>query len=192
MCKRAMYSEAQAKEDYNARLGYGTDQGRWLVDQVGGKETEVVRRPARQPSRVFHDANDMAPAPPMHQPVPTEPSGLQLLCDSTLQVMREVVQFAKDNPEDTAIMVAVAFVALLAFGLILWMLLGSRTSIHCSQIAAQNTLLALVCWALGHHVAWAWAMGSLRLLLSARVEVMCHMYTTQAPYVFARIPQIAV
>ena len=123
MCKEAMYSEAKAKEDYNARLGYGTDQGRWLVDQLGGKETEVVRRPSRQPSRVFHDANDMTPPPPpMNHPGPMEPFGLQQLYNSATQQMLEVVQFAKANPEDMAIIAAVAFVALAAFGLIVWVL----------------------------------------------------------------------
>ena len=27
-----LYSEERAKGDYNARLGYGTDQGRWLEE----------------------------------------------------------------------------------------------------------------------------------------------------------------
>ena len=85
---RAAMCKAKDKEDppdYNARLGYGTDQGRWLVDQVGGKEADVVRRVSRVPSRVFHDSNDMAPAPPMHRPASTEPSGVQQLWSSAQQ-----------------------------------------------------------------------------------------------------------
>lgn len=29
-----LYTEERARGDYNARLGYGTDQGRWLLEQV--------------------------------------------------------------------------------------------------------------------------------------------------------------
>jgi hypothetical protein len=32
-----LYTEETARGDYNARLGYGTDQGRWLVEQVRGR-----------------------------------------------------------------------------------------------------------------------------------------------------------
>ena len=65
MCQtdNTLYSEEQAKSDYNARLGYGTDQGRWLVQQVGDKES-AGRRPSRVPSRVFHDI-DAEEAPPV-------------------------------------------------------------------------------------------------------------------------------
>ena len=56
--KETLYSEEQAKGDYNARLGYGTDQGRWLVKELGDKESQAARRPSRQPSRVFHDIDE--------------------------------------------------------------------------------------------------------------------------------------
>lgn len=71
MCQKpieqTLYSEEQAKNDYNARLGYGTDQGRWLVEQVAADGANTAgRRPSRNSSRVFHDVNDaesMAPPP---------------------------------------------------------------------------------------------------------------------------------
>ena len=31
-----LYTEERARGDYNARLGYGTDQGRWLGQQLSG------------------------------------------------------------------------------------------------------------------------------------------------------------
>jgi len=42
--------------DYNQRLGYGTDQGRWLVQEVGDAPK---RRPAvRTPQWVFHEIGE--------------------------------------------------------------------------------------------------------------------------------------
>lgn len=47
--------------DYNERLGYGTDQGRWLMEQVntkdGGDGAQQRRKAARAPQRVFHDVS---------------------------------------------------------------------------------------------------------------------------------------
>ena len=62
MCQTesTLYSEEQAKSDYNARLGYGTDAGRWLMEQVGEKDG-AGKRPSRQPSRVFHDIDAEEP-----------------------------------------------------------------------------------------------------------------------------------
>ena len=119
MCKA---KDKEDPPDYNARLGYGTDQGRWLVDQVGGKETEVVRRPSRQPSRAFHDPNDMAPAAPMHRPASTEPSAVQQLWSSAQQQLQQLAKVAKDNPEDTAIIACIAGVLILVFCLSVWVL----------------------------------------------------------------------
>lgn len=50
--------------DYNERLAYGTDQGRWLMEQVnnGNGGDAAKRRHARTPSRVFEDIS----GPPMN------------------------------------------------------------------------------------------------------------------------------
>ena len=40
-----LYTEERARGDYNARLGYGTDQGRWLVEQVCGQPPRQPRPP---------------------------------------------------------------------------------------------------------------------------------------------------
>lgn len=119
MCKA---KDKEDPPDYNARLGYGTDQGRWLVDQVGGKEADVVRRVSRVPSRVFHDSNDMAPAPPMHRPASTEPSGVQQLWSSAQQQLQGLLKVAKDNPEDTAIFASLGCVLVFVLGLSVWVL----------------------------------------------------------------------
>ena len=39
-----LYTEETARGDYNARLGYGTDQGRWLVEQVRGRRLPLRGR----------------------------------------------------------------------------------------------------------------------------------------------------
>ena len=48
--------------DYRERLAYGTDQGRWLQEQVnaGGKNTH---RRTNSGSRAFHDLDSMHPDP---------------------------------------------------------------------------------------------------------------------------------
>ena len=51
--------------DYNERLGYGTDQGRWLMEQVNTKDGDGAqqrRKAARAPQRVFHDVSLGPPA----------------------------------------------------------------------------------------------------------------------------------
>lgn len=46
-------ASGDATPDYNSRLAYGTDQGRWLNEQVACKG-DAKRRAAR-PQRAFHD-----------------------------------------------------------------------------------------------------------------------------------------
>ena len=61
--------------DYNARLGYGTDQGRWLQQQVsdsgGGRRRERTRG---SPARVYHEL-DAQPSNGHHEPAAADPSG---------------------------------------------------------------------------------------------------------------------
>ena len=45
-------SDTAALPDYRERLAYGTDQGRWLMEQTSS-ETNAKRRPQR-PQRAFH------------------------------------------------------------------------------------------------------------------------------------------
>ena len=46
--------------DYNERLGYGTDQGRWLVQQVGtrGSGADGAKRRSTRPPRAFHEMDE--------------------------------------------------------------------------------------------------------------------------------------
>ena len=55
-------SSEGAIPDYNARLGYGTDQGRWLMEQVSTKEEGTAKRRGR-PARVFHEVGEGTAAP---------------------------------------------------------------------------------------------------------------------------------
>ena len=42
--------------DYNERLGYGTDQGRWLMEQVSAKQdSEGLAKRRGRPVRAYHD-----------------------------------------------------------------------------------------------------------------------------------------
>ena len=45
------------------RLGYGTDQGRWLMQQVQAKDGAPKRRSTR-PQYAFHDESSLAAIPP--------------------------------------------------------------------------------------------------------------------------------
>lgn len=41
--------------DYNQRLGYGTDQGMWLMKQVAPKTDELTAKRRARPPRAFHE-----------------------------------------------------------------------------------------------------------------------------------------
>jgi len=57
---RVVMCRSDDTPDYNARLGYGTDQGRWLVQQVAptGGDAPKRRAMARTPQRVYHEIGD--------------------------------------------------------------------------------------------------------------------------------------
>ena len=47
--------------DYNERLAYGTDQGRWLMEQVQSTpDGAAKRRAATRPQRAFHDEDSLS------------------------------------------------------------------------------------------------------------------------------------
>lgn len=110
MCQAdtTLYSEEQAKSDYNARLGYGTDQGRWLVQQVGEKES-TGRRPSRQPSRVFHDID-------AEEPPRIAASGSEGAKDDSKPMPSELQRFMRRY---TVEVTAVAGVSLVLIGLLI-------------------------------------------------------------------------
>ena len=84
----------------------------------------MVRRTGLPSQRVFHDANDMPPAPPMQRPAATSngPSAVQQAWDSAQQQLQGLAKLAKDNPEDTAIICCIAGVLILIFCLSIWVL----------------------------------------------------------------------
>ena len=47
--------------DYNSRLAFGTDQGRWLAQQVG--ESGRPHRRTASGGHVFHDLDSISPDP---------------------------------------------------------------------------------------------------------------------------------
>ena len=47
--------------DYNERLAYGTDQGRWLAEQVQGSSRHGTHRRTNSGSRAFHDLDQLQP-----------------------------------------------------------------------------------------------------------------------------------
>ena len=123
MCKQ---KEKEDPPDYNARLGYGTDQGRWLVEQVGARDgVEVVRRPSRQPSRVFHDPNEMEPPPPQREAAPKSASaapsaGIQAMLSSVQQQAQELVSWLKASPKYAE--ASVSCLALVLILIVIWVL----------------------------------------------------------------------
>ena len=52
------------------RLGYGTDQGRWLMQQVQAKDGAPKRRAAR-PQHAFHDESTLSAIPPTAASAPS-------------------------------------------------------------------------------------------------------------------------
>ncbi|KAL1525052.1 hypothetical protein AB1Y20_019925 [Prymnesium parvum] len=44
--------------DYNTRLGFGTDQGMWLMKQVSIKSDEGTAKRRGRPVRAFHELGD--------------------------------------------------------------------------------------------------------------------------------------
>ena len=47
------------------RLGYGTDQGRWLMQQVEATaDGAPKRRPKTRPQHAFHDESSLSAVPP--------------------------------------------------------------------------------------------------------------------------------
>mmetsp|Transcript_36605 Transcript_36605/g.96638 ORF Transcript_36605/g.96638 Transcript_36605/m.96638 type:complete len:111 (-) Transcript_36605:403-735(-) len=49
--------------DYNERLAFGTDQGRWLQAQVGSEGPSKAHRRTNSGGRVFHDLDSLQPDP---------------------------------------------------------------------------------------------------------------------------------
>jgi len=89
---------------------------------VGGKETDMVRRKGLPSQRVYHDANDMPPAPPLQRPAANGPSAVQQAWASAQEQLQAFATIAKDNPEDTAIVCCIAGVLLLILCLSIWVL----------------------------------------------------------------------
>jgi len=89
---------------------------------VGGKETDMVRRKGLPSQRVYHDANDMPPAPPLQRPAASGPSAVQQAWASAQEQLQAFATIAKDNPEDTAIVCCIAGVLLLILCLSIWVL----------------------------------------------------------------------
>ena len=49
------------------RLAYGTDQGRWLMEQVQSAPDGAKRRLATRPQHAFHDEDTLGAVPPQPQ-----------------------------------------------------------------------------------------------------------------------------
>ena len=56
MCASCPPPSAAEVPDYKERLAYGTDQGRWLLEQVGPRD--ATRRVRQTPQRAFHSLSD--------------------------------------------------------------------------------------------------------------------------------------
>ena len=68
----------------------------------------MVRRKGLPSQRVYHDANDMPPAPPLQRPAASGPSAVQQAWASAQEQLQAFATIAKDNPEDTAIVCCIA------------------------------------------------------------------------------------
>lgn len=59
MCRADLLNEKPTATvpSYNERLAFGTDQGRWLAEQVDMTECSAKQRPSRssRPQRVYHE-----------------------------------------------------------------------------------------------------------------------------------------
>mmetsp|Transcript_35852 Transcript_35852/g.83712 ORF Transcript_35852/g.83712 Transcript_35852/m.83712 type:complete len:97 (+) Transcript_35852:33-323(+) len=63
---------------YNERLAYGTDQGRWLAEQVDMAECSAKQRPSRssRPQRVYHELEQADEPPrPLRRPAKRDDNG---------------------------------------------------------------------------------------------------------------------
>jgi len=66
LCDPPATSQLGGVPDYRERLAYGTDQGRWLQQQVDAADGGTKRRSRAPSQRVFHEIEDVSLEPREH------------------------------------------------------------------------------------------------------------------------------